>query len=145
MQGPVNLMQNKTAFRILYTFCNRRLGIVDYVSIYKPLEIVVFWMPKWTKFSDKYCNRSPRGINLKHKDLGGITMEYSTSSEMARKWKISRRRVQVLCQQGRVEGAYKLGDVWAIPTDTIKPKDNRKPEITHDINSFTGGDDYENS
>jgi hypothetical protein len=67
-------------------------------------------------------------------------MEFSTASEMAKKWMVSRRRVQILCQQGRVEGAYKLGDVWAIPSETMKPVDLRKHTDISSIDSETGGD-----
>ena len=36
-------------------------------------------------------------------------MEYITAKEAAEKWGISQRRVQVLCEQGRVDGAKRLG------------------------------------
>lgn len=52
-------------------------------------------------------------------------MEYITAKEAAEKWGISERRVQVLCQQGKVESARRLGWAWAIPEDTQKPKDKR--------------------
>ncbi len=52
-------------------------------------------------------------------------MEYITAKEAAEKWGISQRRVQVLCEQGRVDGAKRLGWVWAIPKDAPKPADAR--------------------
>ncbi len=52
-------------------------------------------------------------------------MEYLSARETAEKWAISRRRVQLLCEQGRIEGTFKVGEVWAIPTDAKKPKDGR--------------------
>ena len=55
-------------------------------------------------------------------------MEYMTASQAAKKWKISQRRVQVLCSSGRITGVFKLGDNWAIPADTEKPVDIRKKE-----------------
>jgi hypothetical protein len=30
-----------------------------------------------------------------------------------------------LCLEGRIEGAEKFGNVWAIPDDAEKPKDER--------------------
>jgi len=51
--------------------------------------------------------------------------EFMTASEAAEKWKISQRRVQILCADGRVEGVFKLGENWAIPTNTPKPCDAR--------------------
>lgn len=53
-------------------------------------------------------------------------MKYITASEAADKWNISQRRVQILCNQGRIEGVFKLGDVWAIPKEAKKPSDKRR-------------------
>ena len=52
-------------------------------------------------------------------------MEYCTIHETAEKWGISVRRLQVLCAQGRVEGAERLGRAWAIPLAAQKPTDAR--------------------
>lgn len=52
-------------------------------------------------------------------------MEYCTIHETAEKWGISVRRLQVLCAQGRVEGAERLGRAWAIPLTAQKPTDAR--------------------
>lgn len=52
-------------------------------------------------------------------------MDYITAKQAAEKWKISERRVQVLCNQGKVEGAVKLGWAWAIPKEAKKPIDGR--------------------
>ena len=53
-------------------------------------------------------------------------MNYLSAKEVAEKWNISRRRVQILCEEGRIEGAFKLSDVWVIPKDAEKPADRRK-------------------
>lgn len=42
-------------------------------------------------------------------------MEYITAKQAGEKWNISERRVQLLCEQGRIEGVYRLGKAWAIP------------------------------
>lgn len=52
-------------------------------------------------------------------------MDYITAKEAAGKWGISQRRVQVLCTQGKIQGAKKLGWAWAIPSKVEKPKDAR--------------------
>ena len=52
-------------------------------------------------------------------------MEYLTISQVAEKWNISDRRIQVLCSQQRIPGAYQLGRIWAIPADAEKPADAR--------------------
>jgi len=53
-------------------------------------------------------------------------MDYLTAKQAAEKWNISLRRVQVLCSQGRVKGAVRLGWAWAIPKNAEKPEDARK-------------------
>ena len=50
-------------------------------------------------------------------------MELLTTSEMAKKWDISRRRVSTLCAQGRIEGAILKGNTWLIPENAEKPDD----------------------
>ena len=53
-------------------------------------------------------------------------MEYLPAKEIANKWNISRRRVQLLCEQERIIGAFKVSDVWIIPENAEKPLDGRK-------------------
>lgn len=53
-------------------------------------------------------------------------MEFLTTSEMAKKWDISRRRVTLLCSQGRIEGAILKGNTWLIPENVEKPEDPRR-------------------
>jgi predicted site-specific integrase-resolvase len=52
-------------------------------------------------------------------------MEYMTATETAEKWGISTRRVHTLCAEGRIKGATRLGNAWAIPKNAEKPKDAR--------------------
>ena len=52
-------------------------------------------------------------------------MEYLTTSETAERWGITARRVQVLCKEGRVDGAVYKG-VWLIPANAEKPDDPRR-------------------
>lgn len=53
-------------------------------------------------------------------------MEYISIAEAAEKWGITRRRVQVLCSEGRIPGLTKFGKAWAIPKNAEKPMDKRK-------------------
>lgn len=52
-------------------------------------------------------------------------MEYLTTSEIAKVWGITSRRVQILCKEGRVDGAIFKG-IWLIPENAKKPLDPRK-------------------
>ena len=53
-------------------------------------------------------------------------MELLTTSEMAKKWDISRRRVTTLCAEGRIEGAILKGNTWLIPENAENPDDPRR-------------------
>jgi hypothetical protein len=55
-------------------------------------------------------------------------MDYITAKEAAEKWGVSQRRVQLLCEQGRVAGAVRLGWAWAIPKEADKPADARRKD-----------------
>lgn len=48
-----------------------------------------------------------------------------TIKQAAQKWGIGERRINTLCQEGRIEGAVKFGKSWAIPADAKKPIDQR--------------------
>lgn len=50
---------------------------------------------------------------------------YLGVKDIARLWNISERRVRVLCSEGRIEGAFKEGNIWKIPENAIKPSDKR--------------------
>ena len=50
---------------------------------------------------------------------------YLSIKETAEKWGVAPRRIQVLCTNGRIAGAAKIGREWAIPVDARKPEDKR--------------------
>ena len=52
-------------------------------------------------------------------------MKYISTSEAAEKWNLSKRRIIVLCNEGRIDGAQKAGSTWIIPDDAEKPNDAR--------------------
>lgn len=52
-------------------------------------------------------------------------MKYISAREVAEKWEISQRRVGVLCSEGRIKDAQKVGAYWIIPELAEKPKDKR--------------------
>lgn len=49
-------------------------------------------------------------------------MQYLTSVQMAEKWGLTKRRVNSLCQNGSITGAYKDGYRWMIPENAQKPE-----------------------
>lgn len=55
-------------------------------------------------------------------------MDYITPKDASHKWGITERRIQKLCEEGRIKGVVRFGKVWAIPKDAEKPKDARKKE-----------------
>ena len=46
---------------------------------------------------------------------------YVTVNEIARRWNVSVRQVQMLCQNGKINGASRFGKAWAIPENAPKP------------------------
>ena len=55
-------------------------------------------------------------------------MKYITVKEASEKWGIKSRRIQVLCSENRIKGAYKFGRDWMIPETAILPKGNKSKE-----------------
>ena len=56
-------------------------------------------------------------------------MNYISVREAAERWEMTPRRVQVLCNEGRIDGAQRVGNVWTIPENADKPIDARKKII----------------
>lgn len=52
-------------------------------------------------------------------------MEYMSVKQAAKRWGLSDRRVRVLCEHGRIEGALKQGRSYQIPIVAIRPVDGR--------------------
>ena len=62
---------------------------------------------------------------------------YIQAEEAAKRWNVSMRQIQMLCKDGRIEGAEKFGNTWAIPENAPKPtrtalngKPGRKPKTS---------------
>ena len=53
-------------------------------------------------------------------------MEFLSAAEVANNWGVSKRRVTILCKEGRIPGAQIVGNMWVIPKDAKKPEDPRK-------------------
>lgn len=51
---------------------------------------------------------------------------YTTIKDIAEKWGMTPRWVQMLCSKGKIPGALKFGRDWAIPIDASKPQDGRQ-------------------
>jgi hypothetical protein len=51
--------------------------------------------------------------------------DFMPVSKVAEKWGISERRIQVLCGEGRIDGAFRIGKAWITPSDAKKPADAR--------------------
>ncbi len=52
-------------------------------------------------------------------------MTYMKVSEAAEKWGITARRVRLLCEQGRIAGVERKGNLYMIPEDAERPIDAR--------------------
>ena len=52
-------------------------------------------------------------------------MNYMTTADASKKWGVSERRIRQLLEEGRIDGAVKVGNTWNIPIDANKPSDKR--------------------
>ena len=59
-------------------------------------------------------------------------MDIMSVKEAAKRWNLSERWVQKLCEEGRIEGVQRFGRSWMIPKTATKPNDLRRE----------GGDSY---
>lgn len=55
-------------------------------------------------------------------------MKLLSTTETAKRWGISARRIALLCSQNRVKGAEKVGNTWLIPDSAEKPEDPRRKQ-----------------
>lgn len=53
-------------------------------------------------------------------------MDVISVQTAAKAWNLSERRVQKLCEEGRIRGAMRMGRMWLIPKNASKPNDMRK-------------------
>jgi hypothetical protein len=53
-------------------------------------------------------------------------VDYISTKEASKKWGVSERRIQKLCEENRIIGAVRFVRVWAIPKDAQKPLDKRR-------------------
>ena len=51
--------------------------------------------------------------------------EWKTAEEMAAEWGLTSRRIQIMCKEGRLEGAVKKGHQWLIPANVTRPENMR--------------------
>ena len=71
--------------------------------------------------------------------------EMITVQSAAQRWNITPRRVQILCSEGRIDGAVKKSGVWFIPITARKParqsrfaKDQTRKSPIHVLSLFSG-------
>lgn len=69
-------------------------------------------------------------------------MEFMTTKEAVQKWNISERRIRQLLQDGRIEGAVKVGNNWNIPIHSNKPVDKRSFKLNNTEFKFNLPDNY---
>ena len=68
-------------------------------------------------------------------------MDYISVQEAVKKWGISERRIQKLCEEYRIPGVIRFSRMWLIPKDAEKPKDGRykNKETTSAVSSEVSG------
>lgn len=69
-------------------------------------------------------------------------MEFMTTNDAVKKWGISERRIRQLLEDGRIEGAVKVGNNWNIPIIANKPADKRSFKLDNTEFKFDLPDNY---
>ena len=69
-------------------------------------------------------------------------MEFMTTNDAVKKWSISERRIRQLLQDGRIEGAVKVGNNWNIPINANKPTYKRCVKLDNSEFKFDLPDNY---
>lgn len=52
-------------------------------------------------------------------------MDLLSITQVAEKWGLTDRRIRVLCNEGRIPDAKRVGNYWTIPADAKRPNDAR--------------------
>lgn len=52
-------------------------------------------------------------------------MKYISTIDAGKRWNLTSRRVSILCSEGRIPNAEKIGHTWLVPDDAEKPSDAR--------------------
>ena len=65
-----------------------------------------------------------------------------TTNDAVKKWGISERRIRQLLEDGRIEGAVKVGNNWNIPIIANKPADKRSFKLDNTEFKFDLPDNY---
>ena len=53
-------------------------------------------------------------------------MDYISVKEISKRWHITERWVQKLCEKERIKGVRRFGHSWMIPENAVRPDDLRK-------------------
>jgi hypothetical protein len=53
---------------------------------------------------------------------------YLIAQEIADKWGLTVRQVQILCKDSRIAGAQRVSRIWLIPENAEKPTKDKTPK-----------------
>lgn len=54
---------------------------------------------------------------------------FITVQEVAEKWGVTPRQVQILCKEGRIAGVMRMSRIWIIPEDAKKPTGDKRHNV----------------
>ncbi len=55
-------------------------------------------------------------------------MDYVSVKDLSEKWNVSKRWIQELIAKDRIPGVIKMGNMYLVPKDAVKPEDKRRKE-----------------
>ena len=64
-------------------------------------------------------------------------MDYISVKETSKKFHLSERRIQKLCETNRIKGCKMVSGIWLIPASATKPSDERMTNSPKDSDSLS--------
>lgn len=96
------------------------------------LSLGIFYLKSFSYFIPIFIDIIPKiAYSTKWNSIEGGKTMYCSVKETSEKWNISDRRVRILCEQGKIAGAIRVGKLWKIPSTAQKPKDQRQKQNTY--------------
>lgn len=70
-------------------------------------------------------------MEYNNKKQRGVSMNFMSVSEAAKRWNVSERMVRNYCAKGRIPGTFLTGKTWNIPSSAEKPKKENKKFLSN--------------
>lgn len=90
-----------------------------------PLLCQLAFPEPWNKRKEMVEKIIPKSVDFSLPERENRAMTYMDVKTASELWGITGRRIRILCNDGRIDGAVRNGWSWMIPVETAKPRDGR--------------------